>query len=137
MGLDIELYNTNNDKQASIHWSYSTIHVLRKYACTMINVTDERDAKTVFPNLVWHDDCEGFYVGFLPNDDNDEWTSDSQIWVGSVKGLYRELQKIATHMLQNNFEGEAKDILLRLLKMFTDVEYDPEESYRYAYIIFS
>jgi hypothetical protein len=148
MGLDITIYNLNEkDKSAHIGWSYSTIHILRRYACVMLGLPDNNDsesdpkARAAFPNLVWHSDAEGYYVGSLPSDyhgnDYEEWNERSRLWVGSVKGLYEELQKVSAHMIANKYEGEAKEVLQRLLQMFQDVNYNPEETYRYAYIIFS
>jgi hypothetical protein len=142
MGLDIVLYNHNKNKSAGLHWSYHTIHILRDYACTMIDAKDEDDkkAKQQFPNLVWHSDAEGYYVGFLPSDSEsnpEEWNEDSQLWVGSVEGLYKELQRVSTHMIQNGYEGDAKEVLKKLLQLFADVEYEPEEDDRNMIITFS
>jgi len=138
MGLDIEFYL--EEKHASLDYSYHTIHILREYACKMVGAISEDDEKPKenFPNLVWHSDCEGYYVGFLPSDNpnNPEWSKDSQLWVGSVEGLYKELQKISTHMIANNFEGEAKKILSDFLRCFAEIGYDSEENGRYVYIVF-
>ena len=143
MGLDITFYNLNEkDQTHHIGWSYSTIHILRRYACSMVGATDEdsKEAKQNFPNLIWHSDAEGYYVGSLPSDyqgnDWEEWNEQSQLWVGSVKGLYKELQKISTHMMANKYDGDAKEVLQRLLQGFQAIDYDIEESSRYAYIIF-
>jgi hypothetical protein len=143
MGLDISFYNFNEDKHAHIGWSYHTIHILRIYACQMVGATDESDekAKEAFPNLVWHSDAEGYYVGFLPSDVTgngwEPWPKESQLWVGSVEGLYKELQKVSSHMIANKYEGDAKEVLQRILQAFQEINYNPEETYRYAYIIFS
>jgi len=143
MGLDITFYNLNEkDQTYHIGWSYHTIHILRRYACNMVGAADEdsKEAKQNFPNLIWHSDAEGYYVGSLPSDYQgtflEEWNEQSQLWVGSVKGLYKELQKISTHMMANKYDGEAKEVLQRLLQAFQAIKYDPEESSRYAYIIF-
>jgi len=138
MGLDIEFYLEG--KHASLDYNYSTIHILREYACKMVGAENEEHekAKEAFPNLVWHSDCEGYYVGFLPSDNpnNEEWFKDSQLWVGSVQGLYKELQKISAHMIANKFEDKAKEILSDFLQCFNEIGYDPEENGRYAYIVF-
>ncbi len=132
MGLNIDFYN--KCKTAFLGYSYYTIHVLREYACAMVGATDEEDdkAKEAFPNLVWHSDCEGYYVGFLP----EEWSEESHLWVGSVEGLYKELQKISSNMIKNDYDGTAKEILQDFLKAFAEIEYNPEEGDRYTYIIF-
>ena len=135
MGLDITFYNLNNDLHSSLSYSYSTIHILRRYACDMIGAKDENSSKAMweFPNLVWHCDAEGFYVGFLPDK---PWNKGSQLWVGSVEGLYKELLRVQAHMLKNGYEGDAKKILMDFLKAFADIEYDPEENTRWIYIVF-
>ena len=133
MGLDIYLYA--NDKQSHIGWSYHTIHILRDYAAHMVGCKDEQDEKAIenFPNLNYHNDAEGYYVGFTP----DDWNKDSQLWVGSVEGLYKELQKISVHMIQTDYEGTAKKVLKELLGLFVEVEYDQEENGANAYMRFS
>lgn len=132
MGLYITFYLEG--KQAHVTFSYGTIHILRMYACNMVGAKDEDDSLAIenFPNLVWHSDCEGYYVGFLP----EEWDKKSQLWIGSVEGLYQELQKISVHMIANNFDGEAKEVLKRLLGLFNEVDFD-EENCGEAYIVFS
>jgi hypothetical protein len=132
MGLDIDFYLDN--KNAHIHYNYHTIHILREYACKMVGAKDEDDPLAIeqFPNLVWHSDAEGYYVGFLSND----WTNDSHLWVGSVEGLYAELQRISAHMIQTKYEGDAKAILADILQLFAQVGYNQEENGRYAYIVF-
>lgn len=143
MGLDFTFINQNNMKEASFHYSYSGIHVLRIYALQMIglpaNTENETDPKAIenFPNLVYHNDAEGYYVGSLPSDFNESWPKEAQLWVGSVKGLYKELQKINAHMLANSYDGAAKEILQSFFKAFQEIEYDPEENAQYVTIIFS
>jgi hypothetical protein len=128
------------DKNAHIHFNYDGIHILRDYALKMVGANDEDSdlAREHFPNLIWHSDAEGYYVGFLPvdYDQTDEWNKQSQLWVGSVEGLYKELQKISTHMIQTKYEGEAKQVLADLLSLFEQVGFDAEENGRYAYIVF-
>jgi len=133
MVLDITLYA--NGKEAHIHFSYHTIHILRDYASQMVGGKDEDSevARREFPNLVWHNDAEGYYVGWLP----DDWKLEAHIHVGSVEGLYKELQRIATHMLQTKYEGNAKKILQYLLDLFVQVGYDVEENCGDAFIEFS
>jgi len=131
MGLDIDIYLYN--KNAQLDYGYHTIHILREYACKMIGATDEDDpkAKQEFPNLIWHSDAEGYYVGFLP----EEWDLESHLWVGSVEGLYNELQRISADMIQTNYDGDAKRILSEILELFSKVEYTPDDS-RFTFIIF-
>lgn len=143
MGLDYTFINETNMKQSHFHYNYSGIHILRKYALEMIGLpadtAKETDPKAIenFPNLIYHNDAEGYYVGTLPSDYNESWPKEAQIEIGSVKGLYRELQRINAHMLANNFEGDAKEILQSFFKAFQEIEYDPEENARYVFIIFS
>lgn len=145
MGLSIGFYNTNENKEAHLHYNYHGIHILRDYALSMIGIENGKEedpkAREEFPNLIWHSDAEGYYVGFLPSDCDgsgyEPWNGQSQLWVGSVEGLYKELQKVQRHMLKNEYEGEAKGILLDFLKAFADIEYDPDENSRYTVVIFS
>lgn len=133
MGLDITLFVDND--QSHVHFSYHTIHILRDYAAQTIGEENEdsKKAQETFPNLIWHNDTEGFYVGWLPED----WPMESQIHVGSVEGLYKELQRISAHMIQTEYEGEAKRVLQALLKLFADLEYDLEENASDAFIQFT
>ena len=143
MGLDFTFINEANMKEAHFHYSYSGIHILRRYALQMIGLPNdtnfETDPKAIenFPNLIYHNDAEGYYVGTLPSDFNESWSKESQLWVGSVKGLYRELQRINAHMLANNYEDDAKTILQSFFKAFQEIEYDPEENASDVFIIFS
>ncbi len=132
MGLYIDFYL--EEKNAHIHYNYHTIHILREYACKMVGAKDEDDtlAKEQFPNLVWHSDAEGYYVGFLP----DDWNSESHLWVGSAEGLWKELQRISAHMIETKYEGSAKEILSDLLRLFSEVGYNAEENGRYLYVVF-
>jgi len=101
----------------------------------MVGAEDENDmkAKEAFPNLVWHSDAEGYYVPVLPRD----WTLDSHIWIGNLNGLYVELQKVSAHMIQADYEGEAKRILKEMLQLFANVAYNSEEPCRHAVMVFS
>lgn len=143
MGLSIDFYNLNEDKHAHLHYSYHGIHILRRYACDIVGAKDENSKEAIaeFPNLVYHSDAEGYYVGFLLSDCDgsswEEWSPKSQLWVGSVQGLYKELLKVQAHMLKNEFEGDAKKILMDFLKAFADMEYDSEDNIRDFIIVFS
>jgi hypothetical protein len=133
-GLVIDFYNRDLNKYASLDYDYHRIHILRDYASAMVGAKDEDDekARQEFPNLVYHHDAEGYYVGFLP----DTWDKESQLWVGSVEGLYKELQRISAYMIETKYDGEAKEILREFLEAFTEIEYNPEENYRHTYIVF-
>jgi hypothetical protein len=144
MGTSFTFINEINMKRSHFSYGCSAIHSLRLYAINdMLDLPRETDnethAKVVeqFPNLCYHDDGEGYYVGITRKDFNRDWPLDAQIWVGSVKGLYRELQRVNAHMLANNYEGDAKTVLQSFFKAFQEIEYDPEENEQYVVIFFS
>lgn len=146
MGLDITFFNQNTNKEAGLHYNYHGIHILRDYALSMLGIEagkeDDPEARKEFPNLIWHNDAEGYYVGFLPvdcttSDGWHPWDEKSQLWVGSVEGLYKELIRVQAHMLKNEFKGDAREILEEFLTAFAKIDFDLEENVRYVGIIFS
>jgi hypothetical protein len=144
MTTSFTFINESNMKRASFTLNTSAIHWLRLYAIHNIlglpREIDNETHKTViaqFPNLCYHDDGEGYYVGITRTDFNKEWPLNAQIWVGSVRGLYRELQRVNAHMLADNHQEGARDVLQEFFKAFQEIEYDPEENAQYVFIIFS
>lgn len=132
------------NKRADVTWAYHVLHWLRSYALQMVGVEpdlamdkeDSPQAREHFPNLCYHYDGEGYYVGTLPSDHGESWPTEAQIAVGSVEGLYKELQKISAHMIQHDYSGDAERPLADLLRLFEEVEYDSENP-EAAFIRFS
>jgi hypothetical protein len=143
MTTSFSFFNRYSGKQASFSYTTSAIHWLRLYAIHNIlglpRETDNETHKKVvaeFPNLCYHDDGEGYYVGITRKDCNEDWPLSAQIWVGSVKGLYQELQRVNAHMLAHNHEGGAKEILQSFFKAFEEIEFNPDEAHA-VFIAFS